>query len=86
MENLRCQGRLLLLEGLLLTSTCRLLWQIPKKKAYIKLIYSMWLSSKCYEVKCNKDHIHDNYGQKLDRTYSCFDDTQSVVVCLHAIM
>ena len=34
----------------------------------------------CYEVKCNKDHIHDNYGQKLDRTYSCFDYTQLVVV------
>lgn len=36
--------------------------------------------STCYEVACNKAFIQDNYGQKLDRTYSCYDDSQSLVV------
>eukprot|EP00878_Enallax_costatus_P037557 GHUV01042433.1.p3 GENE.GHUV01042433.1~~GHUV01042433.1.p3 ORF type:complete len:135 (+),score=22.11 GHUV01042433.1:212-616(+) len=34
----------------------------------------------CYEVACDNKWISDNYGQKLDRTYSCYDDQQSVVV------
>ena len=31
-------------------------------------------------MKCNKAKIQDNYKEQLDRTYSCFDDAESVVV------
>lgn len=28
----------------------------------------------CYEVACDNAWIGDNYGKKLDRTYSCYDE------------
>ena len=31
-------------------------------------------------MKCNKARITDNYKEQLDRTYSCFDGAESVVV------
>uniref|UniRef100_A0A383VYW9 Expansin-like EG45 domain-containing protein n=1 Tax=Tetradesmus obliquus TaxID=3088 RepID=A0A383VYW9_TETOB len=34
----------------------------------------------CYEVACDSLKIQDNYGAKLDRTYSCYDSSQSVVL------
>lgn len=34
----------------------------------------------CYEVKCSNMWVQDNYGAKLDRTYSCYDENSSVVV------
>ncbi len=36
--------------------------------------------SGCYEVRCDNTWISDNYGQSLDRTYSCYNDTASVVL------
>lgn len=34
----------------------------------------------CFEVACDNIWISDNYGKSLDRTYSCYDSSQSVVV------
>eukprot|EP00775_Hariotina_reticulata_P008069 gene8070-8264_t len=34
----------------------------------------------CFEISCDQIWIQDNYGQKLDRTYSCYDSSNSVVV------
>lgn len=36
--------------------------------------------SSCYEVKCNQAWVEDNYGEKMDRTYTCYDTSQSMVV------
>lgn len=30
----------------------------------------------CFEVACDDTWIHDNYGLKLDRTYSCYNTGQ----------
>ncbi|KAI8471576.1 MAG: RlpA-like double-psi beta-barrel-protein domain-containing protein-containing protein [Monoraphidium minutum] len=34
----------------------------------------------CVEVACEQSWIQDNYGQKLDRSWSCHDTQESVVV------
>lgn len=34
----------------------------------------------CIEVACDPAWIQDNYGQKLDRTWSCYDKSESVVL------
>jgi hypothetical protein len=36
--------------------------------------------SSCYEVKCNSAWVQDNYGEKMDRTYTCYDTSQSMIV------
>lgn len=34
----------------------------------------------CIEVACDPAWIQDNYGQKLDRTWACYDKQESVVL------
>ena len=38
------------------------------------------LCGQCVEISCDPSWIQDNYGQKLDRTVSCYDSSESVVV------
>jgi len=35
---------------------------------------------RCYEVKCRNTVLTDGYGESIDRSSVCFDDTKSVVV------
>lgn len=34
----------------------------------------------CYEIACEEAWISDNYNQKLDRTYTCRNTEESLVV------
>jgi hypothetical protein len=38
------------------------------------------MCGQCLEISCDPAWIQDNYGQKLDRTWSCYNNQESVVV------
>ena len=38
------------------------------------------MCGQCVEIACDPSWIQDNYGQKLDRSWSCLNSQESVVV------
>eukprot|EP00879_Flechtneria_rotunda_P026763 GHRR01028587.1.p1 GENE.GHRR01028587.1~~GHRR01028587.1.p1 ORF type:complete len:127 (+),score=27.10 GHRR01028587.1:317-697(+) len=37
---------------------------------------------RCYEVACRRTHLKDGYGNDLDRTGACIDESRSVIITI----